>query len=91
MTKKSHPAAPVVNRNTLYCNYCHFKCGSATLSHEGPDAEPETVEQGEIVLYESGGGAARVGVVPLVRGEPAAQKKGNISQMSRHVPRDGRE
>lgn len=29
-------------------------------------------------------------VVPLVRGEPAAQKKGNISQMSRHVRQDGK-
>lgn len=42
-----------------------------TLSHESPDAKPETVEQSEVVLYEGGGRVAGVRVVPLVRGEPA--------------------
>lgn len=69
-------------RETLpECDYCHFKYESITLSHESPDPEPETVEQGEIVLDESGGRVARVGVVPLIGGEPAAQKKQTFEKL----------
>lgn len=45
--------------------------GQNTLSHESPDAEPEAVEQSEVVLYQGGGRVAGMRVVPLVRGEPA--------------------
>lgn len=40
------------------------------MLHQGADAEPEAVEEGEVVLHHVGAGVAGVGVVPLVGAEP---------------------
>lgn len=62
-----------------------------TLSHESPDAKPETVEQSEVVLYEGGGRVAGVRVVPLVRGEPArtrGESKALVRKTQKTLPVD---
>lgn len=38
--------------------------------HQGADAEPEAVEEGEVVLHHVRAGVAGVGVVPLVGAKP---------------------
>lgn len=51
----------------------HSNSERNTLSHESSDAKPETVEQSEVVLYESWGRVARMRVVPLIWSKPARQ------------------
>lgn len=41
-----------------------------TLLHQGADAKPEAVEEGEVVLHYVRAGVAGVGIVPLVGAEP---------------------
>lgn len=51
------------------------------MPHESSDAKPETVEQSEVVLYESRGRVARMRVVPLVWSKPARQMERRDEQM----------
>lgn len=41
-----------------------------TLLHQRAHPEPETVEQGEVILHDVRPGVAGMSVVPLVRAEP---------------------
>lgn len=46
-----------------------------TLLHQGAHSKPEAVEQCEVILYHLGAGVAGVGIIPLVRAEPAGQRE----------------
>lgn len=43
------------------------------MLHEGAHAEPEAVEESEVVFYHIGAWVTRMGVIPLVRAEPVAR------------------
>ena len=60
------------------------------MLHQGPDAEPETVEQGELVLDDVAVGIAGVRIVPLVRTEPSEDKQGETDDQvgDQHVDPD---
>jgi len=57
---------------------------NVTLLHEGADAEPETVDERELVLDDVAVGVARVRVVPLVRTESGQHEQ---RQTHHHVRR----
>lgn len=48
----------------------------SSLLHQGPNAEPETVEEGKVIVQFFGGGVTRVGVRPLVWREPVGGVSG---------------
>lgn len=43
------------------------------MLHQGADAEPEAVQEGEVVLHHIGAGVTGMGVVPFVRAEPGKE------------------